>query len=446
MKSFPDGFTWGAATAAYQVEGAWQEDGKGESIWDRFSHLPGKVERDETGDVAADQYHRCPQDITLMQALGLRAYRFSISWPRVYPHGTGQVNPLGLDHYDRLVDSLLGAGIEPWITLYHWDLPQALQERGGWPERFVAEAFGRYAETVARRLGDRVQHWMTLNEPWAFCFLGYRDGIHAPGIRDQRQAFQAAYHALLAHGLGYQAIKATAPGAHVGITNVSYQPFNLARDAQADTVMAYLGAENNGVFLEPLLAGSYPQVVLERLGAQAPRVNPDDLRIMNQVDFTGVQYYSDRIIDPTEDARDPISQKRYRFFEYTEMNWPVTPVGLFEHLVWLHKRYQVKEIVVTENGSAYQDVLGPDGRVHDLKRQAYLRQHLYQVHRAIQVGVPISGYFAWSLLDNFEWSYGYRPRFGLIYTEFASQARYIKDSGYLYRDIISQNGLPDPAT
>lgn len=441
MKKFPLNFVWGTATASYQVEGAWNEDGKGESIWDRFTHTPDHIERNETGDIACDQYHRYPEDIAIMAELGIPAYRFSISWPRIYPDGKGRLNPSGLEHYDRLVDALLAAGITPWLTLYHWELPQALQDEGGWPAREISDHFAAYADTVSKKLGDRVHNWMTLNEPWCIAFLSYRDGIHAPGRRDQKQAFQAAYHTILAHGKAYQAIKANWPQARVGLTNVSYQPFALRRDEQAETLLAYAHAENNGVFLDPLLKGTYPQLVLDKLGTDAPHIRPDDLKVMNQVDFIGVQYYSDNII-AAQGAESPTAAKtKYPFFEYTEMNWPVTPAGLYEHLLMLKKQYQPREIVVTENGSAWPDILTPEGRVQDHRRQSYLKQHLRQVWRAIEEGVPVTGYFYWSFMDNFEWAFGYRPRFGLVYTEYASQKRYVKDSGYLYRDIIKANGV-----
>jgi beta-glucosidase len=443
MASFPLNFVWGTATAAYQVEGAWNEDGKAESIWDRFSHTPGNIERSETGDVACDQYHRYAEDIAIMAEMNVPAYRFSISWPRIYPQGKGAVNPQGLAHYDRLVDALLAAGITPWITLYHWDLPQTLQDEGGWPERDITDHFATYAHTVSQKLGDRVSNWMTLNEPWCTSYLGYRDGVHAPGERDRKRAFQAAYHTILAHGKGYQAIKANVPQARVGLTNVSYQPFCLCRDERAEALLAYAHAENNGVFLDPLLKGTYPQLVLDRLQHDAPEIRPDDLAVMNQVDFIGVQYYFEIILEAEEQGSVVTPKTRYPFFDYTDMNWPVTPAGLYEHLRMLKTQYHPKEIVVTENGSAWPDVLDPEGRVRDLKRQDYLKKHLRQVQRAIEEDVPVTGYFAWSFMDNFEWAFGYRPRFGLVYTEYASQKRYIKDTGYLYRDIIAANGLPE---
>jgi beta-glucosidase len=442
MRAFPKDFVWGAATAAYQVEGAWREDGKGESIWDRFSHTPGRVERGETGDVACDQYRRYGEDIALMRALGLGAYRFSISWPRIFPAGRGEVNAKGLDHYERLVDALLAAGIAPWVTLYHWDLPLTLESEGGWRERALCDVFADYAAAVLRRLGDRVKRWMTLNEPWVVAMLGHREGVHAPGRQDEREAFLVAYHLMLAHGKAYDAIKAQRADARVGLTNVHHNYVSLAREEEAAWRIAYLHAENNGIFLDPALKGTYPQAVLDRLGANAPPVRDEDLAQMRRHDFMGVQYYFDTVLAQAGPSS-VLALPRYSFYDYTEVGWPVTPVGLFEQIMLLGDRYAAKEIVITENGSAWPDVLGPDGRVRDAKRQDYLKKHLQQVHRAIEAGAPVTGYFCWSLMDNFEWSLGYRPRFGLVYTEFASQRRYIKDSGYLYRDIIRANGLPE---
>jgi beta-glucosidase len=442
MKLFPKDFVWGAATAAYQVEGAWQEDGKGESIWDRFSHTPGNIDRGDTGDVACDQYHRYPEDIALMQRCGIPTYRFSISWPRIFPEGKGTVNPQGLDHYSRLVDALLQAGIAPWVTLYHWDLPQALEDQGGWPCRAVTDYFAEYAAAVAARLGDRVKHWMTINEPWVISKLGYREGVLAPGVRDTKKAFQTAYHLILAHGKAYDAIKAHAPAAKVGITNASQTYANLTCDDDSQALIEYAFAEDNAIFLDPVVRGAYPQVVLDRLGADAPQVRPDDLAVMNRYDFLGVQYYFDNLV--AHGQRDPLDiRTRPACFDYTEMGWPVTPRGLYGHLMLLANDYRVKEIVVTENGSAWHDVLGPDGAVRDVQRQQYLKAHLRQVHRAIESGAPVTGYIAWSLLDNFEWARGYRPRFGLIAVDYPTQRRYIKDSGYLFRDIIAANGFEE---
>ncbi len=315
-----------------------------------------------------------------------------------------------------------------------------MEDEGGWPKREISDHFAAYADAVSKRMGDRVTHWMTINEPLVISFAGYRDGIHAPGLKDRKKAFQTAYHLCLAHGKAYQAIKANHPQAKVGITNVSWNPLCFSRDEQTANLVEYAHAENNRIFLDPLLRRTYPQIVLDRLGGEAPEIRDEDLKIANQVDFLGVQYYADKILH-SENTHWGIESPRVPFFEYTEMGWPVTPVGLYEHLMMLTTDYEAKDIFITENGSAWQDVLDPDGRIRDEKRQKYLVDHLLQVHRAIEDGVPVKGYFAWSFMDNFEWAYGYRPRFGLIYTEYASQKRYIKDSGFLYRDIIAANGL-----
>lgn len=441
MKTFPKDFVWGSATAAYQVEGAWNEDGRGESIWDRFSHTPGLVERGESGDIACDQYHRYPDDIKIMQALGLKAYRFSISWPRIYPLGKGAVNQRGLDHYDRVVDALLSASIAPYVTLFHWDLPQALEDEGGWPNRALATYFADYAETVVRKIGDRVSHFMTFNEPWPMCFLGYRDGQHAPGRRDKKAAFEAAYTVNLAHGLAYERIKSVAPASRVGITEVAFNYISFHRDGSADEVIRRASDLNNGVFIEPIALGTYPSSVLEAEAAFLPKIHPDDLKIMNRYDFMGLQYYCDHFLFGDVKDANPLEKQYFPFYEYSEMGWPVTPAGMYDQIRFWTEAYKVKNMVITENGSAWPDVLDHSGRVHDDKRCDYLVRHLAQVHRAVESGAPVSGYFAWSLLDNFEWSYGYRPRFGLVYMDFPTQKRYIKDSGFLYRDIIRNNGL-----
>lgn len=442
MLKFPNEFTWGAATASYQVEGAWSEDGKGESIWDRFTHTPGNVERGETGDIACDQYHRFKDDVQIMKHLGLPAYRFSISWPRIFPTGKNDINQKGLDHYDRLVDELLNFGIEPWVTLHHWDLPQALQEEfGGWPFRGMADYFAEYAKTVAEKLGDRVTRWMTFNEPWVIAFMGYRDGTFAPAIKDQKQAYQAAYHLMLAHGKAYSAIKSICKNCKVGYTHNYQNLFNITRDEASEEFIRFKWEENNGIFLSPVLKGKYPHIIHNRIGSDAPQIHEDDLKIMNQYDFIGIQYYFDILVMSGTDEFVLDSKRRPGFFDYTEMGWPVTPGGFYESIMTLKNKYDAHEIVVTENGSAWQDVLTHDGKVQDDKRQNYLEKHLSQVHRAIKDGAPVTGYFAWSFMDNFEWAYGYRPRFGLVYVDYPTQQRFIKESGFLYGKIIQQNGL-----
>lgn len=436
---FPKDFIWGTATAAYQVEGAWNEDGKGESIWDRFCHIPGHIERDENGDIACDQYHRFPDDIQLMKEINIPNYRFSLSWPRIFPSGSGTINQKGIDHYNRLIDTLLETGIKPWITLYHWDLPQALHDAGGWPKRELTDFFAHFAETAVSHFGDRVTRWMTFNEPWVVAFMGYDAGIFAPGIRDRKKAFLTAYHLMLAHGKAYNAIKAVKPDAHVGFTHNFANYVNLSRDAASEEYIRFKWEESNGIFLQPVLQGRYPELILERLDRIAPNVNPDDLKVMNRYDFIGLQYYMDMLVSNGTQHFGMGPDNVLPFYDYTEMYWPVTPLGFYESIISLATEYQAKEIVVTENGSAWQDVLTPEGRVHDIKRQQYLKAHLFQLWRAIEDGAPVTGYFAWTFLDNFEWASGYRPRFGLVYTDFPTQRRYIKDSGYLFGRIILNN-------
>ena len=433
---FPDHFVWGAATAAYQVEGAAFEDDKGESIWDRFSHVPGNTERNETGDIACDQYHRYPDDIRLMQEMGLQAYRFSISWPRIYPQGIGAVNKKGLDHYDRLVDALLGAGIDPWITLYHWDLPQALQDRGGWPNREIADWFADYAVTMAGRLGDRVKNWMTMNEPWVCSYFGYRYGTIAPGIKDHRQALAAAYHFNLAHGRAYVAMKQVNSNLKIGITHATQQHRPLDDKPESLALAEFLWEENNGLFMEPVLSGSYPQAIIERYPEAVPTIGNADLEEMNHYDFIGLQYYTDNLI-----RNGQLITERLPEFEYTEMGWPVTPDGFYNNIMEYVRRYNPKELVITENGMALADGIDIDGRIRDVRRQEYFKVHLGMVHRAIQDGAPLTGYLAWSFMDNYEWACGYRPRFGLVYNDYATQTRTINDSGRMFAEIIRNNGL-----
>ncbi|MBN1998433.1 beta-glucosidase [candidate division KSB1 bacterium] len=444
MINFPKNFIWGTATAAYQIEGAWDSDGKGESIWDRFCRQAGAIERNETGQVACDFYSRFPDDIQLMKSLGIPHYRFSVSWPRIFPAGTGEPDIKGLDFYDRMVDTLMAAGITPWLTLYHWDLPAVLEDRGGWPNREIGFWFRDYAYTMAKKLGDRVKHWMTINEPWVISTHGYWSGEHAPGVRCRKKAFLAAYHLMLAHGLAFDAIKSVVPTAKAGITNASQYYFCLNRHPAFEEWRRYADAENNGIFLEPVLKGTYPEIVLRHLGADAPDVREDDLQQMCRHDFMGVQYYFDNIVEMSDNGKALVNHHRYPFFHYTEMGWPVTPSGLCEYLVTFSREYSPREIVVTENGSAWADFLAPNGKIYDVERQDYLIKHVQQVFEAVKKGAPVSGYFAWSFMDNFEWTRGYRPRFGLVYVDYPSQKRYVKESGHLYAKMIRHNGV-DPA-
>ena len=439
--SFPAGFIWGAATASYQIEGAAREDGRGESIWDRFSHTPGNVLNGDTGDVACDHYHRWPEDIGLMRELGLAAYRFSVAWPRVLPNGRGQVNEAGLDFYDRLVDGLLEAGIAPWATLYHWDLPQTLEDAGGWPSRETADAFVTFADVVSRRLGDRVNRWITLNEPWVSAFLGYETGRHAPGRTDLSDALAASHTLLLAHGRAVPTIRANNEDASVGIT-LNLSPAYPASPAPADAAAAkrYDGYLNRW-FLDPIFGRGYPADMLDGYGARAPMVNADDLEIIaTPIDFLGVNYYFPTYLAASNEGPFSLSEAPPEG-ERTAMGWPVEARGLEDLLSRLHRDYPAKPIFITENGAAYEDLALAGGRVADPSRTRYLAEHLGAARRAIESGVPLAGYFVWSLLDNFEWSFGYDRRFGVIHVDFATQLRTIKDSGHWYARTVRENRL-----
>lgn len=429
-------FIWGAATAAYQIEGAVDEDGRGPSIWDVFTAIPGAIARGETGAVAADHYHRMPEDVAVMRELRLDAYRFSIAWPRIMPEGTGRVNQAGLDFYKRLLDELAKSGIKAYATLYHWDLPQALQDRwGGWIGRDTASAFAEYADVVSRALGDGVDSWITLNEPWVSAYLGYGWGSHAPGYRSMQLGMQASHHLLLAHGLSVPILRANGNG-RVGIT-LNFSPIESATDAQEDIEAAERADTNvNLWFLEPLFRGRYPASLLPDLSHAKLRVHEGDMgTITAPIDFLGVNYYTRFLIEHGASAENPFGRYVERpHAERTAMGWEVHPYSFHDILTRIHRDYAPKEIVITENGAAFPDTMTPDGHVHDERRIAYYDAHIAQVVRAIGEGVPITGYFAWSLMDNFEWAEGYRPRFGLVYVDYETQRRTIKDSGYWYRN------------
>jgi len=442
---FPEGFRWGAATASYQIEGAWDEDGKGPSIWDTFSHTPGKVAGGDTGDVACDHYHRYLDDISLMGSLGLRAYRFSVSWPRVLPEGVGTVNARGLDFYDRLVDALLVAGIEPVLTLYHWDLPQALQDRGGWGSRETIDAFVTYADTVGSRLADRVPMWITHNEPSVVATDGHVVGEHAPGLTDPALGVRVAHHLLVSHGLAVPALRAHG-AREVGIS-INVWPQRPATAQPEDVAAAERQyAADAGWYLDPLFGRGYPAEIMgiyERRG-WAPAIEEGDMEaIAAPIDFLGLNYYSRSTVraDPasepfgTRDVDEP--------GEYTDTEWLVVPEGLYELLTRVDRDHAPPAIYVTENGAAFTDVVAPDGAVHDERRLAYLREHFRSASRAIDAGVPLRGYFVWSLLDNFEWAEGYAKRFGVVRVDFDTLERTVKDSGWFLRDVIRANGVLD---
>jgi beta-glucosidase len=431
---FPHNFFWGAATASYQIEGAWNEDGKGESIWDRFSHTPGKVTNGDTGDIACDHYHRFEEDIALMRQLGLKAYRFSTSWPRVLPTGRGRVNTKGLDFYDRLVDGLCAANIEPLLTLYHWDLPQALQDEGGWENRSTTYAFADYAALMVKRLGDRVRFWTTFNEPSVVAFNGHYSGEHAPGIKDDRVTRQVVHHLLVAHGLAVQAVRGVSSKVDAGIV-LNLWPAEPASDSPEDAAAAEAAWDRHEtLFLDPIFKAHYPASALDSIGEDMPRIHDGDLALISQeLDFVGINYYSRHVVSATKEmGRLPES-------EYTEMGWEVCAPAFRRLLVKLHNSYRLPPIYITENGSSFMDEVGIDGKVHDPRRLDYLKQHLIQLRLAMQDGVDVRGYMAWSLLDNFEWGHGFSKRFGLVYVDYESQKRVIKDSGEWYANLIQKN-------
>jgi beta-glucosidase len=434
--SFPQQFVWGAATAAYQIEGAATADGRGESIWDRFCALPGKVRNGDSGAVACDFYHRYPADVALMRELGLDAFRFSISWPRILPEGRGRVNQAGLDFYDRVVDELLSAGIQPFPTLYHWDLPQALEDEGGWTTRSVVDAFLEYVDAVAARLGDRVRHWTTLNEPWVAAWLGYGWGQHAPGRTSDADALAASHHLLLAHGRAVELLRRL-PGARLGIA-LSLIHVDPASDAEDDVRAAReLDGRLNRWYLDPIFRSAYPADLLEVLEPDLPEIAAGDLEAAGApIDFLGVNYYTRFVARAGADGEGPVIVPTAEG-ERTDMGWEVYPDGLFELLVRLRSDYAVPSVHVTENGAAYGDLRGHDGAVRDPERQAYIAGHLAAVERAIDAGAPVHGYFVWSLLDNFEWSFGYSKRFGLVYVDYPTLERVPKASYGWYRDFIA---------
>ena len=441
---FPDGFIWGAATASYQIEGAATEDGRGVSIWDTFSRTPGKVFAGHTGDVACDHYHRYREDVAMMADLGLAAYRYSVAWPRIRPDGTGPVNTRGLDFYDRLTDELLGKGIEPLVTLYHWDLPQALQDRGGWANRDTALAFAEYAQVMYAKLGDRVSTWTTLNEPWCSAYLGYASGRHAPGITDPVATFRAVHHLLLAHGLAVEALR----GAGAGMLGITLNPSAVAPldpSSAADQEAArIIDGLHNRIFLDPLIKGAYPEDMREHMArfTDLGFIQDGDEKQINQpIDVLGVNFYSPAYVSAkpgTPAAPDGPGTEGIAFRPpvgpVTDMNWQIEPAALTRLLERLHNDYRVP-LLITENGAAY-----PDG-VHDEHRIEYLDGHLRACADAISRGVDLRGYFVWSLMDNYEWAEGYAKRFGIVRVDYTTQERTPKDSARWYADVIRRNGL-----
>lgn len=439
---FPDRFVWGAATSSFQIEGAADADGKSASIWDHFCEQPGRIADGSNGLVACDHYHRSADDVRLMADLGLTAYRFSVAWPRVVPTGDGAVNPDGLDFYDRLVDQLLAAGIAPYPTLYHWDLPQVLEDRGGWPERATAEAFADYAAAVVRRLGDRVDHWTTINEPYVIATLGYLTGEHAPGRRDLPAAIAASHHILVAHGLAARAIREIAPHAEVGIT-VNFTPVTPVGDSpHALDRQRVVDEWENRWYTDALAGRGYPEYTCERLAWDRSEILPGDMDLIAApIDFLGVNFYTRKFVAAIEGECGPRGDE-------TAMGWEIHPPALGSLLRSLHDDYGFPRLLITENGAAMPDLdRTAEGRVADLDRIRYVHDHLEQVLQAIDAGVPVDGYFAWSLLDNFEWAHGYGPKFGLVAVDPDTLVRTPKSSALWYSDVIRSGALApaDPA-
>ncbi|SDK51357.1 beta-glucosidase [Nonomuraea maritima] len=463
MPSFPENFLWGTATAAYQVEGAWNEDGRTPSIWDTFSHTPGLVARGDTGDVACDHYHRLEEDLDILAALGVGAYRFSISWPRVQPGGRGPANAPGVDFYSRLVDGLLARNIAPVATLYHWDLPQELEDAGGWPHRDTAARFADYARLMGDALGDRVHTWITLNEPWCSAYLGYASGVHAPARTEPAAALAAVHHLNLGHGLAVQALRASAAkDAQMSVTlNLHHVRGVSERDADA---VRRADALANRAFLGPMLEGAYPRDLIEDTASVTDWSfvrDGDEAAACQPIDVLGVNYYNPTLVrqwdgsssretsDGHQDgAASPwIACEDVEFVRqpgpYTEMGWNIDETGLTELLLRLHRDYPDTPTMITENGAAFPDPVSEDGLVHDADRVDYLRRHLTAVAEAIAGGADVRGYFVWSLMDNFEWAHGYAKRFGIVRVDRDTMERTWKDSAHWYRDVVATGKLPE---
>jgi beta-glucosidase len=437
---FPNEFIWGCAASSYQIEGAAHEDGRGESIWDRFSHTPGKVANGETGDVACDHYHRYPQDLRLMRDLGFEAYRFSIAWPRLLPRGSASINEDGIAFYDRLVDEMLEVGLRPFATLYHWDLPQALEDEGGWSNPAIVDHFARYTDVATRALGDRVKDWITLNEPWCTAVLGYLWGIHAPGVTDMKRSFHAAHHLHLAHGAAVPIIRANVGDARVGISLNPSPQLPASNDPRDIAAARFADGMVNRWYLDPLFKGCYPADMLEipQIAAALEGVNIADIsKAQVPLDFLGINYYNHHIMQHNPD--DPL--RPIEVFtpnaDFTAMGWMIGAPYLTTWLLHLHNEYQPKAIYITENGAAFDDPAPTDGVVDDPRRVAYMRDHTNAVHAAALAGVPMAGYFVWSFMDNFEWAEGYDKRFGIVYVDFATQQRTPKRSALYMRDLIA---------
>ncbi|MFD2673026.1 GH1 family beta-glucosidase [Marinicrinis sediminis] len=440
---FPEHFQWGTATASYQIEGAWNADGRGLSIWDVFSHTPGKVKNGDTGDVACDSYHRIDEDVALLQKLGVKVYRFSVAWPRIYPEGTGTLNKPGLDYYHRLVDALLAADIEPFCTLYHWDLPQALQEKGGWDNRETIDHFVHYAETLFQQFNGKIKNWITINEPWCVSILSNYLGAHAPGNQDLQMALDIGHHLLLAHGKTVQRFRQLNMEGQIGIApNVSWNEPYSNREEDVAAARRMRGACNEW-FLDPLFKGSYPDFMVawyQKMGASV-NIQPEDMAIIQQpIDFLGINYYTGSLVTYKQGEGDYDGEDVEEGRERTDIGWNIYPEGFYNVLTWLTEQYGDVPIYITENGACYNDEV-QNGKVADTRRIAYLQKHLLQLHRAIASGVNMKGYMTWSLMDNFEWAEGYSKRFGIVHVNFETLVRTPKQSFEWYQQVIAHNRL-----
>jgi beta-glucosidase len=441
---FPDGFIWGTATSAYQIEGGYNEDGKGESIWDRYTHTKGTILNNNTGDTACDHYHLFEKDVKILKELGIKSYRFSISWTRIFPDGMGKPNKKGIEFYHNLVKLLADNGITPAVTLYHWDLPQKLQDIGGWANREVPGLFEKYARYIFEELGEKVPIWITFNEPWVSSFIGYWYGGHPPAVTNLSSALQAAHNIMLAHGMTVRTFRKMGMKGEIGIS-LNLNPVYPASEDENDFVAAKRYSDFlNGWFLDPILKGKYPQQLLELFSniTTLPEINSTDMDIIHTpIDFLGINNYSlsSIVYDPEK------LPFQLNFADTgkarTDTGWEIFPEGIYDLLLYLNNEYNGIKIIITENGAAFKDVVGNDGKVNDDDRIGYLNDHIIQVYQAIRDGVNLAGYYIWSFMDNFEWKLGYSKRFGLVYIDYETQNRIIKKSGYWYRKVIENNGI-----
>lgn len=441
---FPEGFLWGTTTSAYQIEGGYRSDGKGESVWDRFTHIPGRINNNDTGDEACDHYHRYEEDVKLLKELGVKSYMFSIAWPRIFPEGKGEPNKKGMDFYRNLIGLLVENGIKPVVTLFHWEMPQKLQDAGGWANRETALHFERYARYVFKELGNTVPFWITFSEPWVSSFVSYWFGGHPPGIRDYSTAMLAAHNIMLAHGMAVRAFREMEMQGEIGIS-LNLNPVYPASEDEMDIAAAKRHSDFlNGWFLDPIFRGKYPEELVNWLSNKVvfPEIEAGDMEIISTpIDFLGLNSYSS-----SSALHDPGNWPLQLAFANTgkartDSGWEIYPEGLYDLLIYLHEKYNGVKIIITENGASFKDIVESNGRIEDNDRLNYLNEHIIQVHKAINEGVNVVGYNVWSFLDNFEWNSGYSKRFGLIYVDYETQKRTIKKSGLWYKKVIERNSI-----